>query len=199
MLTMLDNGDVVDVPNAVSCLVRLQQVISGYLPTEDNTFEVFSNDRIEQMLEIINQREGQAVIWARFTQDILRIMEVLNKEYGNGSAVAYYGGNVNSRDDSIKLFLANNARFFVSNQAAGSTGLNLHTSGCQTVIYFSNSFNYIERVQSEDRTHRLGTKTTVTYFDLVADKSIDKHILTNLRNKKSVSDLTLDEIRKSLF
>ena len=197
-LTMLENGDIVDVPNAVSCLVRLQQVLSGYLPTEDESFEVFSDDRLHQMLEIINQTEGPVVIWARFTQDILRIMNLLNKEYGKDSAVAYHGGNVSTRDESVKRFNANQSRFFVSNQAAGGTGLNLQGSGCQTVIFYSNDFNFITRAQAEDRTHRLGTKGAVTYFDLVADKSVDKHILNNLRSKKSIASLTLDEIRNSL-
>jgi hypothetical protein len=198
-LTMLDNGDVVDVPNAVSCLVRLQQVLSGYLPTEDESFEVFSDDRLQQMMEIINQTDGQAIIWARFTKDIIRISEMLNDEYGAGQAVCYYGDNVSTRHQSVEQFLAGKARFFVSNPAAGGVGLNLQGSGCQTVIYFSNDFNYITRMQSEDRTHRLGMKGAVTYFDLIADKSVDKQILTNLRNKKSISSLTLDEIRNSLI
>ena len=198
-LTMLENGDIVDVPNAVSCLVRLQQVLSGYLPTEDESFEVFSDDRLNQIREIIEQTDGQAVIWARFTQDILRIAEMLNNEYGADQAVCYYGGNVSTRHLSVERFLARKSRFFVSNPSAGGTGLNLQGSGCQTVIFYNNDFNFITRAQAEDRTHRLGTKGSVTYFDLVADKSLDKHILTNLRNKKSISTLTLDEIRGSLI
>ena len=197
-LTLLDNGDIVDVPNAVSCLVRLQQTLSGYLPSEDGVFEVFSNDRIEQMLEVIEQIEGQAIIFSRFTKDIDRIIEALNNEYGNDQAVRYDGTNVRDRDNSIKLFLGGNARFFVANQAAASTGLNLQTGGCQHMIFYSNSFDYIAREQAEGRIHRLGTKGAVTYIDLVASKSIDGHILKNLRNKKNISDLTLDSIRKSL-
>lgn len=198
-LTMLDSGEIVDVNNAVSCLLRLQQVLSGYLPADEGeTFEVFSDDRIQQMLEILDQTDGQAVIWARFTQDVLRIVEILNKEYGSKSAVAYYGGNVSDRSESVKSFLSKEARFFVSNPAAGGTGLNLQTSGCQTVIFYNNDFNYITRAQAEDRTHRLGMKGAVTYFDLVADKSVDKHVLSNLRNKKSISSLTLDEIRSGI-
>ena len=197
-LTMLNNGDIVDVPNAVSCLVRLQQVLSGYLPTEDESFEVFSNDRLDQLLEILNQTDGQAVIWARFTNDIQRIMERLNNEFGSNQAVCYHGGNVSTRHTSVELFLASKAKFFVSNPAAGSTGLNLQKSGCQTVIFYNNDFNFITRAQAEDRTHRIGMRGAVTYFDLVADKSVDRHVLNNLRSKKSVSSLTLDEIRASI-
>jgi hypothetical protein len=41
-------------------------------------------------------------------------------------------------------------------------------------------------------------KGAVTYFDLLADKSVDKHVLNNLRSKKSISSLTLDEIRSGI-
>ena len=155
-LTLLDSGDVVDVNNAITCLLRLQQVLSGFLPGEDGSVTEFANDRILQLMEIINQTEGQAVIWARFTHDILRIEKLLNKTFGDGSAVCYYGDNVKDRGASVDRFLNKEARFFVSNPSAGGTGLNLQRSGCQTVIYYSNNFNFITRAQSEDRTHRIG-------------------------------------------
>jgi len=197
-ITELSDGSIVNVNNAISCLLRLQQILSGYLPTESEDYEVFSNDRIEQMMEIVNQREGQAVIWARFTKDVTRIAEVLNREYGEESAVMYYGGNVKDRDGSLRAFLAKEARFLVANPAAGATGLNIQSSGCETVIYYNNSFDFVHRYQSEARTHRMGTSVSVFYFDLVAQKTIDSHVLKNLQNKKSVSDLTLDDIRLAL-
>jgi SNF2 family DNA or RNA helicase len=198
-LTQMDNGDIVDVQNAISCMLRLQQCLSGYLPLEDGSFETFSNDRLEILKDIIEQREGQVVIWCRFVEDINRIHAMLESEYGKGCSVKYYGGNVSERGESLRRFLAKDARFFTANPAAGGVGINIHGSGCETVIYYSNSFNFVERVQSEDRTHRLGTSVSVSYFDIVANKSIDKHILKSLKAKKSASDYSLDEIRKSLM
>jgi len=200
-LTQLDSGEIVDVNNALTLMMRLQQILSGYLPTIEggSEFEVFSNDRLEQLMDILQQTEGQAVIWCRFTQDILRIEEAIKKEFGSGAAVLYYGDNSNTRHESLKRFLNKEARYFISNPSAGGTGLSLHSSGCGTVIYFNNSFNFIHRVQSEDRTHRLGTENSVMYFDLVAYKSIDSHILKSLQNKKALETMTLDDIRKALI
>lgn len=197
-MTQLSDGSVLDVPNAVSCLVRLQQICSGYLPTENEDFEIFSDDRIQQLMEIVEQTNGPMVIWSRFTQDIIRITEKLNKS-GYGRAVAYYGGNVSTRNEGLKAFMDGEARFFVSNPAAGGTGLNLQGSGCQTVVFVNNDFNYITRAQAEDRTHRLGTRGAVTYFDLIAEKTLDKSVLRNLESKKSVSSFTLDQIRQALL
>lgn len=198
-LTQLENEEIVDVQNAITCMLRLQQCLSGYLPKEDGTFETFSNDRVEVLKDIIEQREGQIVIWCRFVEDINRIYDILTNEHGKGSAVKYYGGNVSERGESLKSFLNKEARFFIANPAAGGVGINIHGSGCETVIYYSNSFNFIERLQSEDRTHRLGTSVNVCYFDIVANKSIDQHILKSLRAKKSASDYSLDDIRKALM
>lgn len=54
-LTLLDNGEVVDVPNAVSCLVRLQQTLSGYLPSEDGVFDVLAMTESSKCLKLLNK------------------------------------------------------------------------------------------------------------------------------------------------
>lgn len=197
-MTALDDGTIVDVPNAAVALTRLQQIVCGYLPGTEGKLSFFSEERLHAMMEIVEQVTGPIVIWARFIEDIHRIKARLEEEHGSEGVVTYYGATSTKERESAKTkFLNGDARFFVSNPAAGGVGLNLQ-GHCQNVIYYSNSFDALHRWQSEDRTHRMGTKGSVTYFDLIADKSIDRLILRNLRGKKSVSDLTFDEIRKAI-
>jgi hypothetical protein len=198
-LTSLSNGDIVDVPSAAVALVRLQQVLCGYLPQEEGGIETFSHERIDTLMEIVEQVEGPVLIWARFNEDIRRIVATLEEYDGPGSAVQYVGATSQAdRKTNVGRWLAGEARHFVSNPAAGGTGLNLQGGGCQTVIYYSNSFDALHRWQSEDRVHRIGTKGAVTYYDLVATKSLDRMILRNLRDKKALSAMTLDDIRTML-
>lgn len=195
-MTGLSNGEIVDAPNAAVAMLRLQQIVCGYLPGEDGYMEVISNQRIEETLNIIAQTAGPTVIWARFQQDIDRLKEALAKEYGSSEVVTYDGRTKDGERSLAKSrFLGLKSRFFISNQAAGGTGLNLQ-GHCETVIYHSNSFNAIHRWQSEDRTHRMGMKGSVTYFDPLARGSVDMGIRRNLQGKKSISDLTLDQIRQ---
>lgn len=195
-MTALSTGEIVDAPNAVVSMLRLQQIVCGYLPGEDGYMEVVSNQRIEDTMEICRQTEGPTVIWARFRQDIARLEVALEAEFGKGTVAVYQGDTSKEDRSSAKAdFLEGRKRFFLSNQAAGGTGLNLQ-GHCATVIYFSNSFNAIHRWQSEDRTHRLGMLGSVTYFDLIARGSIDLGIRRNLTSKKSLADLTLDDIRR---
>lgn len=211
-MTELENGEILDVESAAVAVLRLQQIVCGYLPLKEEDglteeeitfsarkeFQIISEERIDVMMDIINQVKGPVIVWARFIADIQRIALRLTKEFGPESTVTYYGETTTKgRKFAKEAFLSGKARFFISNPAAGGTGLNLQ-GACQNVIYYSNSFDALHRWQSEDRTHRLGTKGAITYFDLVASKSVDRRIIQSLKNKKSISSLTFDQIRAFL-
>lgn len=193
-MLQFENEEALTVTNAAAAFVKLQQVTSGFVKREDGTFITLPNPRLEAMKDIIDAEDGPIIIWARFNRDIENIMEALGKE-----AVAYYGKTSSEeREEAKEGFLSGKYRFFVSNPAAGGTGLNLQGK-CTTSIYYSNSFDAVQRWQSEDRVHRIGTKGACTYIDLVCRGSIDNRILANLRDKKSLSDYAIDEIRKMMF
>ena len=197
--TKLDSGDVVAVKIAATCVLRLQQITCGMLPPAEEGGEItyLPNPRMDALKELLEQREGKAVIWARFNHDIETICHELGHE-----AVAYYGKtSTEDRQKAVADFLDPNSKvkYFVSNPSAGGTGLNLQGGGCRTVVYYSNSFASLDRWQSEDRTHRIGTTQTVTYFDLICAGSPDRKILANLQAKKSISDLALGELKELIY
>lgn len=199
--TMLDNGEILSVKTAATLLMRLQQVTCGILPSpeEDSpAMELPDNARIDALMELIEERPGKTIIWARFRHDIAVIERHLRA--AGHKCVTYFGEtSQREREENVSTFLdpLSGVDYFVSNPSAGGTGLNLQGE-CRTVIYYSNSFNSLDRWQSEDRTHRIGTIKTVTYFDLVCAGSPDRLILANLRNKKSVSEMALGEIKEML-
>jgi len=197
-MTQLDNGDVVSVKIAATCLLRLQQITCGVLPSAEEGGEhtLIANPRMDALMDLLDQRPGKAIIWARFNADI----ELIKRALGEKAATYYGTTSSEDRQKAVSLFLdpASGIDYFVSNPAAGGTGLNLQGGGCRTVVYYSNSFSSLDRWQSEDRTHRIGMQGTVTYFDLVCVGSPDRRILANLRAKKSVSDLALGDIKEIL-
>jgi SNF2 family DNA or RNA helicase len=200
-LTQLDDGTIVNVNSAMVMMLRLQQVICGYLPSDDPEGHMvpISESRIQIALEAIEQFTGPLIIWARFRHDIERLERALSKAHGEGSTVTYYGADSLSQREAAKQdFLKRRARFFVSNPAVGGIGLDGLQHVCSTAIYYSNSFNAEHRWHSEDRIWRDGMKGTASYLDIVARGSVDLAIRQNLQKKKSMSDLTLDEIRRAL-
>lgn len=182
------NGGTITAANAAVMVLRLQQITCGHGFAGDNP-------RLDALAEIIMQRPGKCVIWARFQEDIRQIKCLL------GDKCVTYFGETNSEDriKAVELFLDKDSGvdYFVSNQSCGGTGLNLQGE-CRTAIYYSNSFNAIDRWQSEDRIHRIGTTKTVTYFDLICTGSPDRKILANLKAKKTLSNMVLSDIKELL-
>lgn len=190
---------VVTVELVLTKLLRLQQVLSGHVPNEEGILVELPDERLPRLMELLDEVNGKAVIWARFTRDVDRITIALNKEYGPGTAVAYHGATGGEerrialsrfQGDSYRNLPADDScRFFVGNPQTGGYGITL--TAASTVVYYSNSFDLEVRLQSEDRCHRAGQIKSVTYIDLCTPKTVDEKILKALREKKKISDLIM--------
>ena len=66
-------------------------------------------------------------------------------------------------------------------------------------MYYSNSFDLEMRLQSEDRCHRIGTTSNVTYIDLEANNTLDTYIIKALRKKKSLADMVNEDPKCSFL
>jgi hypothetical protein len=190
LITFLSDGSAVEAPLAVQKLVRLQQILCGHLPREDGSLEIIPSNRVRVCEDIVADATGKVVIWTRFRHDV----DALVAAFGD-RAVTVQGGQEAINAQSIKLFMDPNSGkdILVANQQAGGTGLNL-AGLTSDIIYYSNSFNSLDRWQSEDRTYRIGTHFAPRYIDLVCRGTIDPAIIANLRRKRSISDLTLGEL-----
>jgi len=143
-------------------------------------------------MSCLEEMKGKAIIWSRFRYDIIRIKNALNKKYGNGKAVDYFGDTSDDdRVEAVDRFQNGDALFFVGNPQTGGYGLTL--TAAQNVIYFSNSFDLAVRMQSEDRAHRIGQRNTVTYVDLIAEGTIDEKIVKSLRAKLNIASQVMGE------
>lgn len=196
-LIKLDSGEVSSVAIAATMLLRLQQITCGYLPIDDGeAIELDANPRLDALMEVVESRPGKRIIWARFRNDIRQIEARLHGE-GRKCVTLFGETKTKERIANVKSWMdpKSGVDDLVSNPAVGGVGWNFQGE-CRTAIYYSNSFNAIERWQSEDRIHRIGTTGTVTYIDLICQKSPDRKILRNLKQKKDLSNFVLDDIRK---
>ena len=161
------NGKRVSTMTVLTQLMRLQQITCGHFTADDGTIQDIKNNRIDELMDVLDEVEGKAIIWGHFQRDVETIFKAIEKEYGPGSAVHYYGKTLpEQRDYAIDAFQKGKARFFVGTPATGGYGLTL--TAANTVIYYSNGYDLEKRMQSEDRAHRIGSKSAVTYINLIA-------------------------------
>jgi len=193
-LLMLDNGDMVSTPQVITQMLRLQQVLSGHLMTDDGDLLTFKSARMEALLEILEECSSKVIIWSRFRHDIEEIVAKLQSVYGEAAAASYYGDTPDDeRNRIVQDFQKPDhpLRFFVGNPATAGYGLTL--TEAHVVVYYANNFDLEHRIQSEDRCHRIGQKNPVTYIDLITENSIDEKIVQALRNKIDIGATVLGE------
>jgi SNF2 family DNA or RNA helicase len=191
-MTLLNDGELVSAPQVITQMLRLQQLLSGHLKTDDGDLVEVASQRLDAMMSCIEEVSGKIIIWSRFRYDIIHIRNALVKAYGDRAVVSYYGDTSDDdRQRAIDSFQNGEARFFVANPATAGYGLTL--TEANTVIYYANDFNLETRIQSEDRCHRIGQKNAVTYIDLIAEKTIDEKIVKSLRDKIDIGARVLGE------
>ena len=187
------NGKVTSTMTVITQLMRLQQITCGHFVADDGTTQEIKNNRITELMDVLDEIEGKAIIWGHWQKDIQNMVSEIEKVHGPGSVVSYYGLTPqDERQDNIRRFQDDpKCRFMVGTPSTGGYGITL--TAANTVIYYSNGYDLEKRLQSEDRAHRIGQKKNVTYIDIIADDTVDDKIVKSLRKKINIASEVLGE------
>ena len=187
-------GSIISASTVLTQLLRLQQICSGFVNTDDGSFKELPSNKLQELMDVVEETDGKIIIWANFTHNIKAIAEALAKEYGPDTVATYYGDTAtDDRQTIVTRFQDPNSklRFFVGQPRTGGYGLTL--TEARTVIYYSNGFDLEVRLQSEDRAHRIGQRSNVTYVDIVVPGTVDEKILVALRSKINIATQVMAE------
>jgi len=213
-------SDKMTIEHVLTSLLRLAQVTSGFVTwdaiADPDTGLVYKEKRVEQisshnpkadaLIEILCDPErdplGKTIVWGCFREDMRYISERLTAK-GIGH-VTYYGDTKqNQRDANIAKFNKDTeCRVFLGNPQAAGSGLDLlgydkldpdnsHTYA-NHVIFYSQNWSSLLRVQAEDRAHRRGTRMPVRITDLVVLDTIDQEIRERVQSKIDNAGLVLE-------
>jgi SNF2 family DNA or RNA helicase len=188
------NGKMVSTATVITQLMRLHQITCGHFKSDDGTIQKIKSNRISQLMEILEEVEGKAVIWAHYRYDIEAIVEAISKEYGENSVVTYYGDtSTDDRQKAIKKIQDKDSpvRFIVGTPQTGGYGITL--TGASTMIYYSNGYDLEKRQQSEARIDRIGQEKPMTYIDIIAEGTVDEKIVKALRKKVNIATEIMGE------
>ena len=177
------NGKVTTTMTVLTQLMRLHQITCGHFTADDGTSHAVESNRLNELMNVLDETEGKAIIWANYQLSVGEIIQKIIKEYGEDSYVHYYGlTSQEERQDNIRKFQNDpKCRFLVGTPQTGGFGITL--TQANTVIYYSNGYDLEKRLQSEDRAHRIGQNKKVTYIDIIAEDTVDEKIVEALRKK----------------
>jgi len=181
-------------------MTRLHQITCGHVKTDDGEVRPLKNNRIKELLQVLQESDGKVIIWAVYRHDIQTIEKEIADEYGKEAVASYYGDTKDDiRQSIVDSFMdsSSDLRFFVGNPKTGGYGLTLTCS--HTVVYYSNDYSLEVRMQSEDRAHRIGQEDKVTYIDLIAEGTIDEKIVKALNSKIDLASKVMGEDPKKIL
>ena len=218
----IDNGDQqLVVQNVLEKMLRMQEVAGGFVSYEHTeeqlaklretwgpakklprTYRVplpGKNPKVEEVLACVEDYEGPTIVWCAFKDEIYAVAKALREKYGEDQVVELHGDvDEAQRDINVNvLFQGRKARFCVGNAATGGMGLTMDVADNE--IYLSNTFNYVDREQSEERGTAEGKTTLIV--DIVVRGTVDDTILAANEAKKDVSEFVrgkIDEQRRML-
>lgn len=190
------------VQNALTKLIRLNEICSGYLKLENGDIcEIKDNPKLEALIETIESIvPSKVIVFCCFRENYKDIrIELLKKKI---KFVEIHGG-ISDKDkfDNIDVFndMTSGVNVIIVNPASGGTGINLKSASYS--IYYSRTFNLEHYIQSKGRNYRSGSidlHKKITHINLITINSIDEEIYKSLLEKKSLLN-DLESIKKILL
>ena len=194
--SQLNETDHVTTDAVITQILRLHQVLLGHVRDETGNLHEIPEKRTDSLVELLEQTEGKAIIWASYDHDVKKISERLKKEFGD--VARFWGGNRATREDEEKRFLNDpKCRFMVATAAAGGRGRTWVNA--DLVVYYSSTNDLEHRSQSEERAQGIDKVRSVLYIDLRAPGTVEEKIIMGLRRKIDLaSQITADGWKKWL-
>ncbi len=126
----------------------------------------------------------QVVVWFAFNRELARMWRLLKE---TGVSATWIAGEVPmpERRRRIALFQGGRRRVVLAQIKCARMGVDL--SAADTEIYFSSTWSFEDRRQSEDRIEHPKKKTTLLVLDLVTSGSVDEDVIEAMRERRADS------------
>lgn len=186
----LDSGKEVEALNAGSKTMKLLQIASGAIYTDDKgSWEEVHTAKLDEMESIVNELNGEPVLVAyQFQSDKARILKRFPQ------AVAF-----DSTPDMVKRFNEGRIPIMLVHPASAGHGISLQDGSCNLIVFsqwwdLEQYQQVIERI-GPMRQIQAGHPRLVTVFNIIAKDTVDERALIAKGNKDLVQRELLEYLR----
>lgn len=184
-ITKIDKKIIVTAELMITKMTKLQQICGGTI-IGDNGNKIMDAAKVKEALHLLEEGAGSTLMWCQFTQEIDMLRDILTKK---GYSVTIMSGEQNLEERAIaeEEFQTEQTQILLVQNDTGEMGITL--TAAQTVIFYSNSWKWKTRKQSQDRCGlRIGQKKLVSYYDFLTKGLMDQLIYESLSKKKDLSE-----------
>jgi len=183
-------GGVITASNALTKLLRLQQITGGVGAAETLEGDIVptrvGNEKLEALHAILDGTDEPVVVFTRFTADIDGVREICEK---SGWSFCELSGKRNQ----LAEWQEGKGRVLGVQIQAGGVGVDL--TRARYCVYYSVNWSLGDYEQSLARVHRPGQTRNVVYYHLIAKDTVDGQVYTALRHKKDIVETVIEQMR----
>jgi SNF2 family DNA or RNA helicase len=172
--------------------MRFSQITAGFYKDTEGVEHAFkTNPKQDWLVSWVKEHRKKVVVFCRFIHEI-KALEAALTQAGIGHTAIH--GAVKDRMACVDLFSTDDKCFvFIGQLDVAGQGLTL--TAASYCVFLSNSYSYGDRVQAEDRIHRISATRNCTYIDLAYRETIDVRILEALEEKQDLAAIVKRDVR----
>lgn len=189
----IPGGPNILLPNSDVLSGKLLQVAGGamYTDTKTHTFEVFHNEKLTALDNLIESSTSPLLVFYWFASDLKRIQD----KYKNKIPV------LDSKDKQVQNMIARwnkgEIPVMLAHPASVGHGLNLQDGG-HTIVWFSYpNWDNDKYRQANKRIHRSGQTNTVSVIHIVAKDTIEEVMLHSLNAKERTNNALMKALDRA--
>ena len=155
--------------------------------------ETAKDEMVMDLVEEIDPNKNKVIIWSVFRFTIKKLQKIFKKM---GYNVLTLTGETENVDAVVKKF-QNSKNYNILLATQKKAGESITLTACKYAIYYSNSWSYDLRANSEARIRRKGSEKhkSIIYTDIIVKNSIEKLVYDCLRKKKNLVNSLKNEFK----
>ncbi|MEF2977713.1 DEAD/DEAH box helicase [Subtercola sp. YIM 133946] len=169
-------------------LLRLLSLDASLIDAKYEGIPSAKLDALVEQLDDVVVEGHRALVFSQFTSFLSRAATRLDAA---GISYEYLDGSTRRRPEVIERFKTGTASVFLISLKAGGFGLNL--TEADYVFLLDPWWNPATESQAVDRTHRIGQKSSVNVYRMVAQDTIEEKVMALKEQKARLFDAVLDD------
>ena len=158
----------------------------------DDTDYLAKNARLQRLLELLadaHERNEKTVVFSNWVEPLRTLYKFISKKY----KTCVFTGTMSIEDrEKHKKVFQTNPKYTVLLGTIGAAGTGITLTAARNAIFYDSPWNPSDKVQAEDRLHRLGTTQSVNIFTLVTKDTVDDKVEKILSTKSNVATYIVD-------
>ena len=185
MVMEIKDDERITASNAAALLGKLMQFANGAVYTEEHDYEEMHGEKVEALLEIVEEAKSPVLVFYQYKHDTERIRKAMSKDC---KVVEY------KSEEDLRAWNEGKIDVLLAHPSSCAYGLNMQYGG-HIIVWFGVGYNLELYEQACARLYRQGQKMRVQIYHLICPGTADEKAMAALRNKSSTQEAIMRDLK----